>query len=79
MRAELPRGLTKITNEEDIYRIGTLCQAKVIYDKHNTFAPYALNLFFVEKAKIQSFFIKIEAQKFDLKKKIDRCNKKIVF
>ena len=59
MRAELPRGLTKITNEEDIYRIGTLCQAKVIYDKHNTFAPYALNLFFVEKAKIQSFIGKV--------------------
>ena len=27
------------------------------------------------KAKIKTFFIKIEAQKYDLKKKIDRCNK----
>jgi hypothetical protein len=55
MRAELPRGLTPISREDDIYNIGTLCQAKVIHDKQNPFMPYALNLFCVEKAKILTF------------------------
>lgn len=59
MRVELPQGLTKIKNEDDIYRIGTLCQAKVIHDKHNPFSPYALHLFCVEKAKIESFIGKV--------------------
>ena len=55
MRADLPRGLTPITREDDIYRVGTLCQAKAIYDKQNPFSPYALNLYCVEKAKIVNF------------------------
>lgn len=55
MRADLPRGLTPITRADDIYQIGTLCQAKVIHDKQNPFMPYALNLFCVEKAKIMTF------------------------
>lgn len=55
MRAELSRGLTHITHEDDIYKIGTLCQAKVIYDKQNSFMPYALNLYCIEKAKINTF------------------------
>jgi hypothetical protein len=59
MRAELPRGLTMISREDDIYHIGTLCQAKVIFDKQNPFMPYALNLFCVEKAKIITFIDRI--------------------
>ena len=59
MRSEMPRGLTHIQQEDDIYKIGTLCQAKVIHDKQNPFMPYALNLFCVEKAKITTFVDKI--------------------
>lgn len=55
MRADFPRGLTPITSEDDIYRVGTLCKANAIYDKQNPVSPYALNLYCVEKAKIVNF------------------------
>lgn len=49
------KGLPKITSENDIYRIGTLCTAKAIHDTQNSYSPYMLNLFPLHKAVITSF------------------------
>jgi hypothetical protein len=48
----MARGLSQINDEEDIYKVGTLCQAKVVFDKNNMFSPYAINLYCIEKAMI---------------------------
>lgn len=57
--SKMPRGLPLINDEEDIYKVGTLCQAKVVFDKQNMFSPYAINLYCNEKAVIQSFIGKV--------------------
>lgn len=55
-----PSGLPAITSEDDVYKIGTLCQAKAIQDKTNAFTPYMLNLFPMQKAQLVSFLDKAE-------------------
>jgi len=49
------RGLPKINKEQDIYKIGTLCTAKLIHDKQNPFSPFMLNLYPLHKGIVTSF------------------------
>lgn len=46
------KGLPKIKSLDDVYRIGVLCQAQVMEDKQNPFAPYMLTMFPVQKAEL---------------------------
>ena len=47
--------MLEVESEDDVFKIGTLCQAKAISDKHNPFAPYILNLFPLHKAQVVNF------------------------
>ena len=47
--------LPEITQESDVYTIGSLAAIKAIHDKANPFFPYYLNVFPHTKAEITSF------------------------
>jgi len=44
-----------VKSSDDVFEIGTLCQAKAIHDQNNPFSPFMLNLFPLHKARVMNY------------------------
>ena len=47
--------IPEISHEDDVYHVGSLCQAKVVHDKNNPLIPYMLSVAHQQKAEITEF------------------------